>query len=88
MRDEAIGEPAVVARSLERVGQAAEPLLEAAQTPVTKELLRQQTERAMRLGIFGAPTFVVGDELFWGNDRMEQAMAWCARPSKQPGRLV
>jgi 2-hydroxychromene-2-carboxylate isomerase len=83
-RDESIGEASVVARSLERVGQQALPILEAAQTPVVKEQLRQQTERALRLGIFGAPTLVVGDELFWGNDRMEQAIAWHARTSK-PG---
>jgi len=83
-RDESIGEASVVARSLERVGQQALPILEAAQTPVVKEQLRQQTERGLRLGIFGAPTLVVGDELFWGNDRMEQAMAWHARTSK-PG---
>jgi len=28
------------------------------------------------LGIFGAPTLVVGPELFWGNDRLEAAMSW------------
>ncbi len=33
----------------------------------------------MARGIFGAPTFVVGDELFWGNDRLEDAIAWCRR---------
>jgi 2-hydroxychromene-2-carboxylate isomerase len=79
VRDEAIGEAAVVAHCLERQGQAAEPILEAAGTPAMKDLLRQQTERALRLGIFGAPTLVVGDELFWGNDRLEQAFAWHAR---------
>jgi 2-hydroxychromene-2-carboxylate isomerase len=83
-RDESIGEASVVARSLERVGQQALSILEAAQTPMVKEQLRQQTERALRLGIFGAPTLAVGDELFWGNDRMEQALAWHARTSK-PG---
>jgi 2-hydroxychromene-2-carboxylate isomerase len=79
VRDEAIHEPAVIARSLERAGQAPEPILEAAQTALVKEQLRQQNERALRLGIFGAPMLVVGDELFWGGDRMEQAMAWHAR---------
>ena len=33
-------------------------------------------EAATRLGIFGAPTFVVGEELFWGNDRLEDALEW------------
>ena len=79
VRDEAIGEPTVVAACLERAGQEPQPILESAQTPAVKELLRQQNERALRLGIFGAPTFVVGDELFWGNDRLEHALAWHAR---------
>ena len=82
VRDEAISEAAVVARSLERAGQTAQPILEAAGTQLVKDQLRQQTERAMRLGIFGAPTLVVGDELFWGGDRIEQALAWHARAPK------
>lgn len=79
VRDEAIGEPTVVGACLERAGQEPHTILESAQTPAVKELLRQQNERALRLGIFGAPTFVVGDELFWGNDRLEHALAWHAR---------
>jgi 2-hydroxychromene-2-carboxylate isomerase len=31
----------------------------------------------MALGIFGAPTFVVGEELFWGNERLEAVLEWC-----------
>lgn len=43
----------------------------------TKDLLRQQTERAMALGIFGAPSFVTDDgELFWGDDRLSDALIW------------
>jgi 2-hydroxychromene-2-carboxylate isomerase len=41
---------------------------------VVTDILRAQTERAKALGIFGAPTFVCGEELFWGQDRMEQAI--------------
>ncbi len=37
------------------------------------------TAEARRLGIFGSPTFVVDGELFWGDDRLEDAIAWCAR---------
>ena len=44
-----------------------------------KTLLRVNTERAMELGIFGAPSFVVGHELFWGDDRLEDAMNWAMR---------
>lgn len=83
VRDEAIDDPAVIARCLERVGQSAESIIESAKTPVVKEQLRQQTEKALRLGIFGAPTLVVGDELFWGGDRIEQAIEWHARAGAQ-----
>jgi 2-hydroxychromene-2-carboxylate isomerase len=41
-----------------------------------KAQLRGSTERAVELGIFGAPTFIVGGELFWGNDRLETALDW------------
>jgi 2-hydroxychromene-2-carboxylate isomerase len=52
----------------------------AAQSDSNKSALRAQTEQAQKLGIFGAPTFVTEDgELFWGNDRLERAIAWAAR---------
>lgn len=44
-----------------------------------KDKLRAQTEEASRRGIFGAPSFLIGDELFWGNDRLEAALAWAKR---------
>jgi 2-hydroxychromene-2-carboxylate isomerase len=47
--------------------------------PEIKERLKQQTAEAQRLGIFGAPSFVAGGELFWGDDRLEQALAWAKR---------
>ncbi|MBW1884028.1 MAG: DsbA family protein, partial [Deltaproteobacteria bacterium] len=53
-----------------------EELIERANHDDTKKLLREQTDRAAKLGIFGAPTFVVGNELFWGNDRMGDAIVW------------
>jgi 2-hydroxychromene-2-carboxylate isomerase len=39
-------------------------------------LLDAETDVARQLGIFGSPTFAVGDEIFWGDDRLEQAIAW------------
>jgi 2-hydroxychromene-2-carboxylate isomerase len=61
---------------LNSLGQPGAQLLERAESPENKDRLRQQTEEAARLGIFGAPTFVSGAELFWGNDRLEGAIAW------------
>ncbi|MBZ0261544.1 MAG: DsbA family protein, partial [Hyphomicrobiales bacterium] len=43
------------------------------------EGLLAATDEARSLGIFGSPTFVVGKELFWGDDRLEDALAWDAR---------
>jgi 2-hydroxychromene-2-carboxylate isomerase len=44
-----------------------------------KDRLKRQTAEAQARGIFGAPSFLVGDELFWGDDRLEQALAWARR---------
>jgi len=55
-----------------------EAVLTAAQEEHAKSQLRRNTECAAALGIFGAPTFVVGQELFWGNDRLEAALKWSA----------
>ena len=44
--------------------------------PDIKQRLKQQTEDAQALGIFGAPAFIAGGELFWGDDRLDQAIAW------------
>jgi len=41
--------------------------------------LREQTEEARARGVFGAPTFFARGELFWGNDRLEQALSWAKR---------
>lgn len=84
-RDQDISTPAVIARCLESAGQAPAPVLEAAGSEASKAKLRAQGEEAERRGIFGAPSFWVGDELFWGNDRLEAALAWhAARQAGQP----
>ena len=54
-----------------------EPALAAAQSDEIKTRLRAQTTQAEELGLFGAPSFTTADgELFWGNDRLEQALKW------------
>jgi len=77
--DAEISDPAVIERCLTTLGLDATAILAAAQTPAAKDKLKAQTAEAMTRGIFGAPSFVVGDELFWGNDRLEDALAWAAR---------
>ena len=58
-------------------GVDAAAILERAAADDNKRALREQTDRAAELGIFGAPSFTVGRELFWGNDRLGDALGWC-----------
>ena len=77
-RDEDISARDVVARCLASAGQTPDPILAAADAEASKRKLRAQGDEAAELGVFGAPSFVVGRELFWGNDRLEAALAWHA----------
>ncbi len=76
--DREIGDAAEIRSVLDSLGQPADELVERARAPENKLRLREQTQRAKELGIFGAPSFVVGEELFWGNDRLEDALSWAA----------
>jgi len=76
--DRDIGDAAVIADCLERVGIECEPVISLATDVSSKALFRAQIKRAMEQNIFGAPSFVSNDELFWGNDRLEQAVLWHA----------
>jgi 2-hydroxychromene-2-carboxylate isomerase len=77
--DREIGDAAQVGSILDSIGLPGERIVERAQAPENKLRLREQTRRAVGLGIFGAPSFVVDGELFWGNDRLENALAWATR---------
>jgi 2-hydroxychromene-2-carboxylate isomerase len=74
-----ISKPETVARALARLDLDPAPILERAQSQPIKDRLKANTEAAISAGLFGAPSFTVGDELFWGNDRLEQAIAWATR---------
>ncbi|MGA3403967.1 MAG: 2-hydroxychromene-2-carboxylate isomerase [Acetobacteraceae bacterium] len=54
-------------------------LLERAGSPDLQERYAAQTDVARQAGIFGSPTFMVGEEMFWGDDRLEEALDWCLR---------
>ncbi len=71
-----IAKPETLAGILQTLGEDADAILADAGTSAVKQKLRDQTEHARELGVFGAPSFVVGEELFWGNDRMGDAIAW------------
>lgn len=49
----------------------ADALLAAAGDPAVKERLKANTEEAVQRGAFGAPTFFIGEDMYWGSDRMD-----------------
>jgi 2-hydroxychromene-2-carboxylate isomerase len=80
-----IAEPAAVTAILAELGLDAGAILKAAAAEPNKTRLKALTEEARARGVFGAPTFFTEDgELFWGNDRLEQALAWAA--GERPGK--
>jgi len=65
-----------LSESLRDVGQDPERVLKLAAGDEAKALLGAETDAARALGIFGSPTFTVGRELFWGDDRLDDAISW------------
>ena len=77
VEDGRIDDPRTLAEILSFMNVDAEAALEEAQSDEIKFRLRSEVEAAQQLGVFGAPSFTTADgELFWGNDRLEQALLW------------
>ena len=74
--DRDIANPGLIGELLDALGQPGQAIIARAASQEVKDQLRRQTETAAARGIFGAPTFLVGDEMFWGNDRLDDAVAW------------
>jgi len=68
-----IGDETVLRDVLRQISAPIEDTLNTSQTTEIKAELRDNTEAAQARGLFGAPSFTVGDELFWGDDRLEDA---------------
>ena len=65
-----------VSESLRETGQEPQRVLQLAASKDAKDRLAAETDAARALGIFGSPTFSVGQELFWGDDRLQDAISW------------
>ncbi len=70
------GEDPNLTESLREAGCVPERVLAEARTDRIADSLAAATDEAMGLGVFGAPTFVVDGEVFWGDDRLEDALVW------------
>lgn len=66
-----MGDAAVVSQVLQAAGLDAQSILSLAAEPEVKEALKQQTDAAVARGVFGAPTCFVGEQMFWGQDRLD-----------------
>ncbi len=72
-----IADESLLGELLLRLGLPAAEIFEKAKSDAVRAMLREETATAQRLGLFGAPSFIAGDgEIFWGDDRLEQAVAW------------
>jgi 2-hydroxychromene-2-carboxylate isomerase len=78
VRDEDINQPDRIAAILDNLGVPAVAILDQAQSEPIKARLREQTAEARGRGFFGTPTFFVGTEMFWGNDRLDDALLFAA----------
>lgn len=80
-----LDDPDVLMRRIAVAGLDAQALLEAAQRPETKQRLAEETERAVNRGAFGIPTFFVGDEMFFGKERLGQVEEELAKQTVEEG---
>jgi 2-hydroxychromene-2-carboxylate isomerase len=70
-----ISDKRVLGAILARLDVETAPALSRIDQPEIKQRLRQRTEEAEERGVFGAPSFLAANELYWGDDRLEQAIA-------------
>ena len=78
-----LGQPEVVAATLTAAGLPVEPLLALSQAPEIKQRLLDNTQRAFERGAFGSPSFLVGNELYFGKDRLREVEEEIVRVSAE-----
>lgn len=84
----ALGERRSLDLVLRPLGQDPDAVIAEAENAETDRLFTQETEAALGFGIFGSPSFVVDGEMFWGDDRLEEAILWAQdrHPLQQAGK--
>jgi 2-hydroxychromene-2-carboxylate isomerase len=76
LQHKATGLPGHVEDVLVSLQKPAQDVMARARTAEVDKRLSEQTDAARSLGIFGSPTFAIGTEIFWGDDRLEEALDW------------
>jgi 2-hydroxychromene-2-carboxylate isomerase len=83
-QDREINSLELVTEVLRSLGEDADKIVSVAQSDAGKARLRARGEEAQRRRMFGAPMFFAGQEMFWGNDRLEDALAWAISVKNDP----
>ena len=65
--------------SFNKINLDAEKIIETANSSKILQQYEQNTQTAKDKSVFGSPTFIVGSELFWGDDRLEDAIEWARK---------
>ncbi|WP_262273419.1 2-hydroxychromene-2-carboxylate isomerase [Microvirga yunnanensis] len=73
---QALGADESLRATIRSHGRDPDEIISLANSSETRAQYDQETDTARQLGIFGSPTFAVGQEIFWGDDRLEEALAW------------
>jgi 2-hydroxychromene-2-carboxylate isomerase len=73
-----------LSESLRRIGENPTRIIEAASTPESEAALAEETEAVKQADIFGSPNFIVNGEVFWGDDRLDDAVQWYRNGSLGP----
>jgi 2-hydroxychromene-2-carboxylate isomerase len=76
LEDKPPGDPEHLYPILSSLGRDPETTVSRADSQEIRARYDAETDVARSMGIFGSPTFVVGDEIFWGDDRLEDALEW------------
>lgn len=71
------GEVEHLSEILQRIGQDPAHVVAQANGQAVRDRYALETDVARNMGIFGSPTFACGAEIFWGDDRLEDAIEWC-----------
>ena len=74
VHDQNIADTTVIGEILHQLNVDSEGVITRAASEESKQKFRGQTGQAVELGIFGSPTFMIGDEMFWGGDRLVEAI--------------
>lgn len=83
--DRDIGKAEVVAELIDACNRPAATVLELAQSAENKSAFAAHVDQGIARGIFGVPSVVIGSEIFWGNDKLEEAFEWGQREGSLSG---